>query len=122
MKFTSTAVLGLSALATSSAFAPLPTVPTKTVLYSTTEAEGTKKRTKKEDRLQFMKNEQFHRRGFKEVRDKVENTITEQYESEVVGELKSNNFLIEREGVKVHLAKVCIRRLVLPFYYSMHGS
>jgi len=52
-----------------------------------------------------MKSEQFHRRGFKEVRDKVENTITDQYQSEVVDDLKASNYIIERDNVKVHLAK-----------------
>jgi len=52
-----------------------------------------------------MKSEQFHRRGFKEVRDKVENTITDQYQSEVVDDLKASNYVIERDNVKVHLAK-----------------
>ena len=61
---------------------------------------------KKEDRLNFMKNEQFHRRGFKEVRDQVEQSIEEQYQSDIVDELKSSNYVIEKDGVKVYLAKV----------------
>ena len=61
---------------------------------------------KKEDRLKFMKSEQFHRRGFKEVRDQVESSIEQQYQSELVDDLKSNNYLIEKDGVKVYLAKV----------------
>ena len=63
---------------------------------------------KKRNRLTFMKSEQFHRRGFKEVRDKVENTITDQYQSEVVDDLKASNYVIERDNVKVHLAKVSV--------------
>jgi hypothetical protein len=62
---------------------------------------------KKEDRLGFMKSKQFHRRGFKEVRGKVENDIQEQFQSELVNTLKTSNYVIERkeEGVKVYLAK-----------------
>lgn len=62
---------------------------------------------KKEDRLNFMKSKQFHRRGFKEVRGKVENDIQEQYQSELVNTLKTSNYMIDRpeEGVRVYLAK-----------------
>lgn len=66
---------------------------------------GERKPTKKEQRLKYMKTEQFHRRGFKEVRENVEKSMEDQFESELVGELKSNDFVIEKDGVKVHLAK-----------------
>lgn len=65
-----------------------------------------------------MKSEQFHRRGFKEVRDKVENTITDQYQSEVVDDLKASNYIIERDNVKVHLAKVS----VVPYLFVLVHS
>lgn len=68
---------------------------------------------KKGDRLKFMKNERFHRRGFKEVREQVESSIGEQFQSNIVDELKSSNYLIEKDGVKVYLAKV--RCLLLIF-------
>jgi 4-hydroxy-3-methylbut-2-enyl diphosphate reductase len=63
--------------------------------------------SKKEDRLRFMKNKQFYRKGFKEVRDDVEKTMQEQFKSELVDDLKESNYVIERNGVKVYLAKVC---------------
>ena len=52
-----------------------------------------------------MKTDQFHRRGFKEVRENVENLMGQQFKSPLVDELKSNNFVIEKDGVTVHLAK-----------------
>jgi 4-hydroxy-3-methylbut-2-en-1-yl diphosphate reductase len=61
---------------------------------------------KKEDRLNFMKSERFHRRGFKEVRDKVESAVQEQFQSSLVDNLKSSNYVIQKDGVKVYLAKV----------------
>ena len=72
---------------------------------STTEESKTP--TKKEDRLRFMKTNQFYRKGFKEVREDVENTMQEQFKSELVDDLKESNYVIERNGVKVYLAKVC---------------
>jgi 4-hydroxy-3-methylbut-2-enyl diphosphate reductase len=62
---------------------------------------------KKEDRLNFMKSKQFHRRGFKEVREKVEQDIEQQFQSPLVNDMKTSNYVIERpeEGVKVYLAK-----------------
>lgn len=105
MKFSAATVLSLGGIATSSAFAPLsphqPTTSSTSLYSSTTDSMSPKKR----NRLTFMKSEQFHRRGFKEVRDKVENTITDQYQSEVVDDLKASNYIIERDNVKVHLAK-----------------
>lgn len=93
------------------AFQPAPTsirtLSSPTALYSTTEEKqsgGMSK--KKEDRLNFMKSENFHRRGFKEVRDQVESSIQEQFQSPLVNDMKTSNYLIERDGVKVYLAKV----------------
>jgi 4-hydroxy-3-methylbut-2-enyl diphosphate reductase len=116
MKFTTAAILSLGAITTSSAFL-LPAVPSitttrqttvPTVFYSTTEdnAQERKMSKKKGDRLAFMKNEQFHRRGFKEVREGVESSIQEQFQSKLVDEFKSSNYVIEKDGVKVYLAKV----------------
>ena len=55
-----------------------------------------------------MKSDRFYRKGFKEVRDDVEEEMGEQFESEVVKDLKESNYMIERDGVKVYLAKVRI--------------
>jgi len=121
MKFSSSAVLaavlfapGAAAFTTS-----LPSVGPSTVrptqqsgaLFSTTEEtevteEQERRRTKKDERLRMMKSDQFYRKGFKEVREDVESVMEQQFQSEVVDELKGNNYVIEREGVKVHLAKV----------------
>jgi len=51
-----------------------------------------------------MKSDQFFRNGFKEVRKDVESTMESQFKSELVDTLKSNEFVIERDSVKVHLA------------------
>lgn len=69
---------------------------------------GERKVTKKDDRLRFMKSENFYRQGFKEVRESVESVMSEQFKSSTVDELKSSNYAMERDGVKVFLAKVCI--------------
>eukprot|EP00579_Thalassiosira_antarctica_P003710 CAMPEP_0201906224 /NCGR_PEP_ID=MMETSP0902-20130614/56910_1 /ASSEMBLY_ACC=CAM_ASM_000551 /TAXON_ID=420261 /ORGANISM="Thalassiosira antarctica, Strain CCMP982" /LENGTH=463 /DNA_ID=CAMNT_0048440353 /DNA_START=247 /DNA_END=1638 /DNA_ORIENTATION=+ len=61
--------------------------------------------TKKAKRLSYMKTPTFHRRGFKEVRDSVEKSMGEQFESTLVDELKSSEFMIKKDGVTVHLAK-----------------
>jgi 4-hydroxy-3-methylbut-2-en-1-yl diphosphate reductase len=61
---------------------------------------------KKEDRIRFMNSEKFHRRGFKDVRDKVEAEVGTTYQSDLVGDIKSNNYVVEKDGVKIYLAKV----------------
>ena len=107
MKFSTATLISLSAIASSSAFVPHQSLKSSSALYSTTEEQ--RDTTKKEDRLNFMKSDQFHRRGFKEVRGQVEDTIQTQYQSPLVDDLKSSNYVIEKDGVKVYLAKVCIR-------------
>ena len=127
MKF-STAALLLVVAPTSQAFQPMVpqrTTSTSTSLFSTTEEEQQQDQMsagsgsggrmgmskKKEDRLNFMKSDRFHRRGFKEVRDKVESAVQEQFQSSLVDNLKSSNYVIEKDGVKVYLAKVRERML-----------
>jgi len=110
MKFSTSSVVAIAALAGSAAaFAPsaqsLNRI-TSSLSMSTEVAEESKKRvTKKEKRLQFMKTESFHRRGFKDVREGVEKSMEEQFKSQLVDELTSNDFVLERDGVKVFLAK-----------------
>jgi len=114
------AVLALAAASSASAFQPSPSFATRRsptvvplrstaedVSSATGEAEWTKDREmrKKDKRLVMMKKEQFHRRGFKEVRDGVESTMEQEYKSELVDEMKKDEYVLEREGVKVHLAK-----------------
>jgi len=110
MKFTSAALL-LSAVTTASAFAPNLNLSTRYTSISaplqmseTTETEEEAKISKKQQRLLFMKNDKFFRNGFKEVRKDVESTMEGQFKSNVVDEMKENKFVMEREGVKVHLA------------------
>ena len=78
------------------------------LVHSTTTDTEKKIPTKKEERLRFMKSNQFHRKGFKEVRDQVEETMQDEYNSAVVQDLKSNNHVMSKDGVQVHLAKVSI--------------
>ena len=124
MKFSSSAVLSAVLFAPGAAAftASLPSVGPSTrstarptqrsgALFSTTEEtevteEQERRRTKKDERLRMMKSDQFYRKGFKEVREDVESVMEEQFQSELVDDLKGNNYVIEREGVKVHLAKV----------------
>ncbi|KAL7524729.1 hypothetical protein ACHAXR_000691, partial [Thalassiosira sp. AJA248-18] len=113
MKFTTVSVLAVAAIASEShAFTPShQTTSARSAVrlaMSTAEAETPtedRKYTKKEKRLQYMKTDTFHRRGFKEVRENVENTMKEQFESVLVDELKTNDFVIKKDGVTVHLAK-----------------
>ncbi|KAL7570857.1 hypothetical protein ACA910_018922 [Epithemia clementina (nom. ined.)] len=60
---------------------------------------------KKEDRLRMMKSPRFHRRGFKEVREQAEERMNQEYQSDLVKEFRSSNFVMQKDGVKVYLAK-----------------
>ena len=117
MKFSSaalSAVFLLGSYSNCDAFSPIvqsAATATTSALYSTTET--TKKKgssdggmsQKKGDRLNFMKNPQFHRRGFKDVRPKVEDAMESQYKADLVEDLKTSNYVVEKEGVKMYLAK-----------------
>jgi soluble cytochrome b562 len=116
----STAAAVLATLSSAHAFvlkprpSPLATTVTSSSLgMSTTEetdaaapTAAPKSSTKKEDRLRFMKSEHFYRKGFKEVREDVEKTMQEQFKGKLIDDLKASNYVIERDGVKVYLAKV----------------
>ena len=116
MKFSTATVVAVTAFVSSTgtyAFTPsitqqqhkirsAPTLSMSAVEEATTEKKSP---TKKEKRLQYMKTDQFHRKGFKDVREKVDKNMGEQFKSSLVDELKGNNFVIEKDGVKVHLAK-----------------
>ncbi|KAL7515596.1 hypothetical protein ACHAXN_013172 [Cyclotella atomus] len=113
MKFSTPSVLAVAALSSSShAFTPPHrSSSTKSIIVMsstkavTTEEPSSKKTTKKEKRLQYMKSPSFYRQGFKDVRPSVEKSMEAQFKSPLVDELKSSNFVIEKEGVTVHLAK-----------------
>jgi hypothetical protein len=64
------------------------------------------KGTKKQERRRIMATDSFHRMGFQDTREKAAETMKSEYQSELVADLKSNNFVMERDGVRVHLAKV----------------
>ncbi len=111
MKLNSLALL--FALSTSaSAFIPnhlKTSKPTFSIHMSSSSSEATtteeaKKVSKKAQRLEFMKSNQFYRNGFKEVRSDVENIMQGQFKSSLVDEMKENSYIIERDGVKVYLA------------------
>jgi len=61
--------------------------------------------TKKNERLRMFKSDKFHRKGFKDVREEVESRMENQFQSELVKDLTSNEFMVEKDGVRVHLAK-----------------
>lgn len=81
---------------------------TTTTDIDKTEVESTIKTTKKNERLRMMKKDTFYRNGFKDVRTNVEETMIKQFKGNIVDELKSSNYVIERDNVKVYLAKVCM--------------
>jgi hypothetical protein len=114
MKFTSSAIVLFAASA--SAFVH-PSQRRAFVSLQSTATEEEKAPSKKEERLRFMKSEQFHRKGFKEVREDVEEVMKGQFNSGLVNELKTSQYVMEREGVKVHLAKV---RLVDTFLDTLY--
>jgi len=66
--------------------------------------EEEKRVSKKNKRLQFMKDDQFYRNGFKDVRKDVEDVMEGQFKSKLVDDMKENKYIVEREGVRVHLA------------------
>lgn len=115
MKYSATTLLAMAAatpFGTEAFQQPVAVRTLSSALYHSaspteTQEQPTGMSKKKEDRLTFMKSDQFHRRGFKEVRDQVEAAIQEQYQSPLVNDMKTSNYIIERDGVKVYLAKVC---------------
>ena len=115
MRFASSAVAALLAgAASASAFSPSMFVAktataasrASLLLKMSAVEQDAKKVTKKEERLRFMKSDQFYRQGFKEVRAAVEDVMGGQFKSSTVDELKSSNYVMQRDGVKVYLAKV----------------
>lgn len=92
-----------------SAFAPTQKTfiarPITSLASSAEKTDEEVKLSKKNKRLKYMKNPQFFRNGFKDVRTDVEEVMNDQFKSDVVQELRSNEFVLERDGVKVHLAK-----------------
>jgi 4-hydroxy-3-methylbut-2-en-1-yl diphosphate reductase len=115
MRFAATVVAVLAFTSASNAFVPASVSKSKSqpnnahFMSSSVEEEITEKRkaTKKEKRLEYMQSDRFYRKGFKEVRETVENVMGSQFKSSTVDDLKTSNYVMERDGVKVYLAKVC---------------
>lgn len=76
--------------------------------------------SKKNDRLRMMKKDTFHRNGFKEVRVDVEDIMKNQFKGSIIDELKSNNNIMEKNGVKVYLAKVS--KTMIKFCLSIYNQ
>ena len=111
MKFSTAALLVVLFSTSASAFVPHAAITRRSFVAlrsSVAAAETTEERapTKKDARLRFMQKDQFHRKGFKEVRENVEAVMKDQFMSGLVNEMKTSQYVIERDGVKVHLAKV----------------
>lgn len=53
----------------------------------------------------MMKSHQFFRKGFRDQKKVVEDSMQEQFNSELVDTMRSNEYKLEREGVTVFLAK-----------------
>ena len=116
MKFSVASVLAVAALAPmgSNAFAPSYSrhvVPRAGPLSVSATEESTssadteeRKPTKKEKRLQYMKTDTFHRKGFKEVRENVEKSMEEQFKSSLVDELKKRGVIDKGMRPKVQSA------------------
>ena len=77
-------------------------------MASTVEAEKKATTTKKAERLRIFKSDQFHRKGFKDVREQVAHKMGEHFESGLVKDIRANEYVVEKDGVRVHLAKVRI--------------
>jgi len=108
MKFSTSSLIALAAVSVANGFVinNQKTFGVVSPLSMSTEVVEDRKPSKKEKRLQFMKDDRFYRKGFKDVRDDVENEMQEKFKSDIVDELKGSQYVIEKDGVKVHLAKV----------------
>ena len=104
MRFSSVC-LALLAAAGADAFQPLSCGPRTATFLQQSSSTEERAASKKEERLRMMKSPQFNRQGFKEVRQGVEKSMAEQFKGNVVQELKESNYIMERDGVKVYLAK-----------------
>lgn len=108
MKFSSITLLltAASSALTASAFTQSSAfgVRSQSALFMAEATEEEKRVSKKNKRLQFMKDDQFYRNGFKDVRKDVEDVMDGQFKSKLVDDMKENEYIVEREGVRVHLA------------------
>ncbi|GAX21021.1 4-hydroxy-3-methylbut-2-en-1-yl diphosphate reductase [Fistulifera solaris] len=104
MKFSSLC-LALFAVTSADAFRPMSVSPRAATFLQQSSSTEERALSKKEERLRMMKSPQFYRQGFKEVREGVEKSMEEQFKGEIVQQLRESNYIMERDGVKVYLAK-----------------
>jgi 4-hydroxy-3-methylbut-2-enyl diphosphate reductase len=60
---------------------------------------------KRQERRRIVSSENFNRRGFKEAEAEVQGMMVEEFTSDLVKELRENDYTIERNNVVVKLAK-----------------
>jgi 4-hydroxy-3-methylbut-2-enyl diphosphate reductase len=104
MKFSSVC-FALLAATSADAFRPLAVSPRAATFLQQSSSTEERALSKKEERLRMMKSPQFYRQGFKEVREGVEKSMEEQFKGDIVQQLRESNYIMERDGVKVYLAK-----------------
>lgn len=104
MRFSSSCLV-LLAVTGADAFQPLSFGPRAATFLQQSSSTEERAASKKEERLRMMKSPKFYRQGFKDVREGVEKNMDEQFKGEVVQELRNSNYVMERDGVKVFLAK-----------------
>jgi 4-hydroxy-3-methylbut-2-enyl diphosphate reductase len=60
---------------------------------------------KRQERRRIISSENFNRRGFKETEEEVQGMMVEEFTSDLVKELRENNYVLERNNVVIKLAK-----------------
>ena len=60
---------------------------------------------KHQERRRIISSENFNRRGFKEAEEEVQGMMAEEFTSDLVKQLRENNYILERNNVVVKLAK-----------------
>jgi hypothetical protein len=65
----------------------------------------TKPIDKRQERRRIVSSGNFNRKGFKEAEEEVQGMMVEEFTSDLVKELRENNFVLERNDVVIKLAK-----------------
>ena len=65
----------------------------------------TKPVDKRQERRRIVSSGNFNRKGFKEAEEEVQGMMVEEFTSDLVKELRDNNFVLERNNVVIKLAK-----------------
>ncbi|GMI58530.1 hypothetical protein ScalyP_jg1721 [Parmales sp. scaly parma] len=97
----------LLSLARTTAFFPAHPASSKifSSKLSSTSTDASPAPSKKEQKRKMMANPDFFRNGFKAVRKDAKESMKTEYESSIVAEMKTNDYLLERGDVKIYLAK-----------------